>query len=882
MRLLLFIFFLAAEICAQTTGVFSGSIKDEQGDPLMSANIKLIETRNGSASDRYGRFEILAKPGVYQVEISYLGYEKITDQITITEGGKTEKNYSMRSTSFTIGTIYVTAENDFLPIAPETKTKVTSSEIEHMQASSLNDVMKLTPGVETTNPTLNNVEKASIRSGDALGTQIILDGIPMTNNANMQIGIGYSSANSGVDLRSIPAENIKEVDIVRGIPSAQYGDLVDGLLIVKTKASADPLKSKIKYNPQLYEFNLSGGFRLSDWVANVNFNLASSDRDIRLKGDGYTRIAGQVSLENSAESFELKNVLYITRAFDEYKEQPGYALRDAWYNRDLNIKYTLDYSRIYTSFNRLSARLSLSYTKQNSYSQQLVSRDNIVLSDLEFEGTKEGRIVFGSYLGQKYIKGDVWNIYTDVSHNLKFFTGELLNSFLYGLTFRNDFNKGDGIVFDPLFPPSAVTTTPRLRNYSSIPAYSILSLYAEDKLTGNVGYPFILQFGARYEVYRPNGFDIKGLYGGGDLIKSHNGSFLNPRINFSMNIFKDSQIRLGYGTTSKSPPMGMIYADKKYFDIVDTVSVVNPQYPDSNYSLISTYIREQANSEIKGYTQKKYEISFDQQFDFAGFTITGYYNDTRNMFQRLEEPVVLYKKSFPAGLEGQSIIKDTILNTYSQYANNGWLKSSGIEFSLSTIKIPVVNTIFKFDAAYIYTENGEERGTYYSSPRYVNELGLDVIPIYNEYNNYNKDLLLNYRFDIQAKELGIWLTLHLQQKVLEIDGRAGYDDILPVGFYSSKGELTIIPQEERSNPKYTSLRRTIQDFELLEEIKPNKWLFNLKVSKSLWPGAAVSFYVNNFFNNQPLYKVRRSSPSSPSYERRNPDIFYGLDLSTAL
>jgi len=64
--------------------------------------------------------------------------------------------------------------------------------------------------------------------------------------------------------------------------------------------------------------------------------------------------------------------------------------------------------------------------------------------------------------------------------------------------------------------------------------------------------------------------------------------FLNPRVNFSMNIFKDSQIRLGYGVTSKSPPMGMIFADKKYFDIVDTVSVINPQYADSNFSMIST------------------------------------------------------------------------------------------------------------------------------------------------------------------------------------------------------------------------------------------------------------------------------------------------------
>lgn len=92
---------------------------------------------------------------------------------------------------------------------------------------------------------MNSTEKASIRKGDALGTQIILDGIPLTNNANMQIGIGQSTANSGLDLRNIPAENIKEVEIIRGIPSVQYGDFTDGLMIVKTKAIVESPKVKV-------------------------------------------------------------------------------------------------------------------------------------------------------------------------------------------------------------------------------------------------------------------------------------------------------------------------------------------------------------------------------------------------------------------------------------------------------------------------------------------------------------------------------------------------------------------------------------------------------------------------------------------------------------
>jgi len=864
------------------TGHISGTVLSDENEALPFANAVLKETNNGATTDKKGKFRISSRTGIYILEVSFIGYEKSIMNVKIEENKTLELVIKLKSTSFEIGTIEVVGKSDFIPITPETKTTVTSSEIEHMQASSLNDVLKLTPGVETTNPTLNGTEKASIRKGDALGTQIILDGIPITNNANLQIGIGQSTANSGFDLRSIPAENIKEVEIIRGIPSAQYGDFTDGLMIVKTKAYVETPKVKFKYNPQLYEFNLSAGYQVWDWVVNGNLNFASSERDIRVEGDGYTRIAGQLTLEKDTDEMNFKNIFYFTRSFDEYKEKPGYELREAWYNRDMNIKYSGEFSSI-SDLTKLTARLSVSYTRQNSFDQRLVSRDNLVLSTRRDEGTQEGRIVFGSYLGSKTITGDVWNIFSDVNYSFRFFLGEILHSWLGGVTYRNDFNSGKGIEFDQLFPPTVSVTSPRLRDYSSIPAYNILSFYLEDKITGNIFKPFTLQIGARYEVYRPAGFDIKGLYGQGDLIKSYNGSFLNPRAAFSMNLADDTQIRLGFGVSTKSPPMGMIFAQDKYFDVVDTVSVVNPAYPDSNFSLISTFVRQQANEYIKGYKQKKYEFSIDQQFDFIGISLTGYINNTTDIFQSVGEPTIYYKRTFPTWPStGDAFVNRVYLDSYTKYLNNGWMNVNGLEFALNTNRIPAINTLFKFDAAYTYNEAGTKNGEYLSSSRFVASLNSEVMPIYVSSENYSKELLFNYRFEIQSKELGMWLTIHVQQKLIDIDGRRRYEDTLAIGYFSNDGGIIRIPAGERMDVKYEQLRRKIQSFDLLEEDRPNKWLINLKVSKSLWKGAAISFYVNNFLNNQPLYKRLRSSEISPVYDRRNPDIFYGIDFNTTI
>jgi outer membrane receptor protein involved in Fe transport len=880
---ILFAFFSHILFSQTIVSTIEGKVTDETGSPLPLANVFIKETNIGTTTDTKGNFRLITKPGNYTLEVSYVGYEKKKIEISLKPDQTLHLNIKLKSTTFEIAGIEVTAEKEFIPLTPETKSVIKSGEIEHIQASSLGDVVKLIPGVDATNPTLNYVEKASIRKGDALGIQIIMNGVPISNNANLQIGVGYSTANSGVDLRSIPAENIEEVEVVRGIASAQYGDFTDGLVIVRTKVKPEPLRAKFKYNPRLYESNLSGGIKFGDWIVNGNLNIASSERDIRVEGDGYTRIAAQISADKSTDNYSLKNFFYITRAFDESKEKPGYALREAWYNRDVNIKYSVNYNHLFSSFTKLNSNISISYTKQNSYQQQMVSRDNIVVTDRMTEGTQKGIIVFGSYLGKKWIKGDVWNIYADVNYSSKFFTGEFLNSYLIGLTYRNDFNKGDGLIFDPLFPPSLSIPTPRLRKYSDLPQYNILSIYADDKINGQLIFPFTFQFGFRYEAYRPYGIDLKGMIFKSDLIKSYNGSFFNPRLNLSLNLSKNSQIRLGYGTTSKSPPMGMIFANKAYFDIVDTVSVVNPIYPDSNFALVTTYIRDQANPVIKGYMQKKYEVSFDQQFKGFGFSITLFQNDTKKMFESLSQPTVLYKYSFPNYPdESTKYIKDTLLDSYNQYQNNGYQKVSGIEFTFSTVRLPVINTILRLDGAYYFTRSGRENGFYFSSQRYVSSLGMRVIPMYRSYETYQKDFLINYRFEIQSKELGMWVTLHIQQKLIEIDGRRGYDDTLAIGYFTTEGNLVMIDEQFRADPKYREIRRSIEPYELNEENRPNKWLLNLKVTKSLWKGGAISFYVNNFLNNRPLYRSQRRSPSSPSFEIRNPELFYGLELITGL
>jgi hypothetical protein len=846
----------------------------------------LITDNNfGAATDENGNYVIKnLKPGTYTLSVTYIGFEKQTQKIDVYSGRTTEVNIVLKSTSFNIGGIEVVGTSEFIPLDPETKTEISSGEIEHMQASSLNDVLELMPGVKTSNPSLYRQKQAAIRGGESMGTQVIVDNVPLSNTANLQDAT-YTSFNEGVDLRTVPAENIESVEIIRGIPSVKYGDLVDGAIIVKTTAEPSPLRLKAKYNPGTFEANISGGVRYeNNWILNGSFNFAASDSNLRVDGDGYTRIATQLNAIYDTGDITLKNSFYYTRAFDEKKESAVDDVRQAWYNKDHTIKYIGDFKYVFNPLSELNAIFSVNYTKRDSYQQQLISRDNAVISDRTEEGAQEGTIVFGSYLGKQWIKGEEWNLYSDLNYETGFFTYGFLHKFLMGINWTDDFNTGEGIIFDPLYPLTSNTyVAPRLRTYDDIPSFNTLSLYFQDKIAGRLWKPFTLQIGFRYEAYRPTGINVNGLWGDGDFIESHNGSFFNPRINFSYNLFEDTQIRLGYGVTSKSPPMGMIFAQDKYFDIVDTVSVVDPNEPDSNFSIVSTYMKHQANENLKGYKQYKYEVSIDQKIGPVGFTLTGYINETKDRFTKLTNTDILYQKSFPNWPDTELYTTtDTIFQSYSQYINKGSFTSKGIEFSFKTQKIPVINTIFKFNGNYRYSKANPGQDIRYGLERYVDDLGIRLKPIYYEKKNDIQSLLLNYRFDIQAKSLGMWITLHIQQEVFRLQRRLNGLDTLAIGYYTASDETIYIDESEREDEKYSKLVDSVEPYEIRDEKYPNLWLVNLKVSKSLWKGAAISFFVNNLLKNNPLYRRKRSLDSSPVYRVRNPEIFYGMEFQTSL
>ncbi|NQV40987.1 MAG: carboxypeptidase-like regulatory domain-containing protein [Candidatus Marinimicrobia bacterium] len=110
---LLLLISLPVLVFAQTGGTLVGDVIDgESGDALIGANVIVLESGTGAATDINGRYEIRGiRPGLYTLRISYIGYE-ITDieEVQINAGIATRRNISLLMESISGKSVVVQGE----------------------------------------------------------------------------------------------------------------------------------------------------------------------------------------------------------------------------------------------------------------------------------------------------------------------------------------------------------------------------------------------------------------------------------------------------------------------------------------------------------------------------------------------------------------------------------------------------------------------------------------------------------------------------------------------------------------------------------------------------------------------------------------------------
>jgi hypothetical protein len=142
-------------------------------------------------SEEGGQFHIGNVPvGSYRIRVEILGYE--TKQFPLkVQGPVSGLILSVYESSLRLQEVVVTAEEGG---RLNSSSRIEKQALEHVQPSSIKDVMQLLPGNFTENPTFKQCQSAHQSgifppiSANAFGTALILDGGTVSNDANCRSG----------------------------------------------------------------------------------------------------------------------------------------------------------------------------------------------------------------------------------------------------------------------------------------------------------------------------------------------------------------------------------------------------------------------------------------------------------------------------------------------------------------------------------------------------------------------------------------------------------------------------------------------------------------------------------------------------------------------
>lgn len=912
-RIVLIILFLSmvSFVSAQEFTI-RGYVVDINKKGLNEVEVEIVELNKWTLTDSNGYFEFNSiKKGDYELWLSSLSYAKKSVKISLDEQSE-DLFIVIERKSLALKEIVVTAETSKEGFSSIT---INQSAINHLQASSLEDILQLVPGNLSDNPSLSKANVISFREinirkdfpdeTSSLGTAIFVDGMQLCNDVNLQYlsvammpstSIYNSYVASGFDLRSIPSSNIESIEVVKGVSSAEFGEILTGAVLVKTKAGYSPFNVSIKTDPNTKSFILGQGFVLKNDNGTFNYDVDYTTyiKDLRTKSGSYNRIYGTLryskvyNKRTKPFSLNLKaNYSHSKDMNEKDKDAIGIEknnFESNTYNFSVFGRINIDKSFI----SDLKYSLNSSYSSSNTQIVKLQSLSG--LSQAAFYSMENSEYVIpllnNEYYSDVSIEGRP--LYVNMKLLATLFNREdyISSKFIYGLESKYKKNIGKGKTFDFSRPnnPNAVNAL-RPRSFSDIPALFNCSFFAEEKLSIPIkDRALALQFGLRINKF----IDC-------DAMTIENKLTLEPRINAGFFLFKSFNLRAGWGINYKNPTLAHLYPDNAY---MDKETFNNGEM----YVGTTKVIKDIGDPNIRPAKNTKTEFGFD--FEKLGFkvNVTGFYELIEDCFSFSKAyDLMSYNRYFLVGKANDIQYFDGVLsmggeikmphvttdfNEYNRPTNSHSILKKGIEYSIDLGILKSLNTSLLIDGAYFYNERTTEIATYNYTNSELQSNRLAKYPAGKK--NITSRFNTNFRFVTHIPELRMIFSLTSQvlwfeKYKLEYDAAYFSQDgkqvlVNPIAYIDNRGKEFKIQEPDISSSDYKILVLEENAGVYRREKYPPLAQFNFKLSKEIGDNFNLSLYVNNLLNYKQRYKLTNKN----SYIYRNQSLFFGFLLKISI
>lgn len=931
--LLMILLLVSADVMTaqQNRALFSisGKVVDAKtGEPVIGAAVNVEDTGIWAISDENGKFFLPdIRPGDYAVQFSCLGFvdkrlsfvvKKDIPNLTI----KLDQN------TLALNSVVVTAERD--KEGMNTSLKFGANALNHLQMSNVTDISALLPGGKTVNPDLTTDNAVSLRSGGlaagnaAFGTALEVDGVRVGNNASF-------GSMSGTGTRNISTENVQSIEVITGVPSAEYGDLNSGMVRINTRKGLTPWNITFAVNPRTYQASASKGIDLmkNRGVLNVSAEWTRATKKLSSPYTSYTRRGFSASYSNT-----FKNVLKFEAGATgniggmNTKNDPD-AYKGTWSKvRDnvLRANTSLTWLLRKSWITNLKLDASVNYNDNRSQDHAYGSSASMLPAvHSELAGYYLADRLPVSYFSDKVIDSKELDYAASLKYEWFKKSGKRLSKLKAGVQWKANGNVGEGEYYKD---PSVAANGYRPRPYSQYPFMHNVAAYIEEDYTFPIGKTSLqISAGLRLENLFVKDTDYKNV------------SSLSPRFNAKWKISDNLSIRGGWGVSEKLPSFYILYPVQKYRDI-QTFGFSHGD--SSSYVYYTQPYKMLFNENLEWQKNYNAEFGIEAYFLRTSVSLVGFFNKTKNpyTYQNIYTPFSYNIMSVPSGYTvpdnpeirvdsqtGQVYMRGSNEEFWtpmatkvtdktffeSQMPGNGDdIYRTGAELIVDFPEIAPIRTKFRLDANYAYTHyidntlnwtyrtgwshtslsnrsyqyvgiyaNGGESGTFNGKESHslnANLTAITHIPEARIVITCRLEMSLLSRFRNLSRYQGKEYAYNVNADGVEsiggsIYGSNNYTAIRPVKYMDENGDVHDFTDKEASDPAFANLIIKSGNAYTFSQDGYGAYLSaNLSVTKEIGDHVSLSFFANNFTNSR-MYVTSKATGVSAIF---TPAFYYGL------
>lgn len=822
------------------------------------------------------------------------------------------------------------------PDLPGTRSMIGQDAIRHIQVTDLSGLSQLLPGVLIRNPDLNTPALFTIRSAtyedktNALGTAIILDGLRLDNNANMQqIGLGRygslynSSTLSGLDVRSLSPASIESIEVIRGIPSTRYGDLTSGAVLIKSRIESHPLSIGLRFTATEKLATFGKGMRIGkeNSTLYLGADYAYSEQSPLVTEEAFQRIGIQAAYAKDFASATLRlNVRgYWTLDNDKRGNNTVEGEYRKYLNQGISFSANGQWHIKKSWISSLEYQAGMTYGHQKNESSTYYSGTQQVTTYTTQPGEREGIFLSPNYFSQLTVEGKPISMNASITTNLKKSLHEKLFYHLQiGINAEMEKNHGDGICFDPLRPPLEMLQV-RTRSYRDIPSLYQYGAFAENLFSLRTGKMRTeLQAGVRMTQSLTRSIQYSPSF--------------DPRVNLRQVLVEQDEkcflnrlsIRAGWGLMRKMPVLAYLYPDQSYTD--KNSFTYNDTENSQRLTVMHTFVTDRTfNPMLRLPVNRKIEVGInfrikDIEADIIWFDEhlkDGYsVSDQAAPFTyRRYDPLIHKGESPTLGNNGittngipLSYTSNTTYAVYSQPQNGIEQKKQGIEYTLGPVRWERLRTSLFINGRYIKVE---EKNTALSAVHPAIEINGRSYPYVGIYEatasasnlQVHQQFSTRFQFITQIPRIRLITSLAVQcvwidrqRRGMEsrfdnpvyltddegnrIEGDPMADTeyqkrINPVYYMDREGHIYPFTRDMETDKSFSDLvlkANTLTAFQT-DSFGPY-FLLNLRVTKEIGCHISIAFCANNLTKSNP----KRYSVSSGQYTILNPELYYGAEI----